>query len=408
MEKILDRFLRYVAVDTKADPASETQPSAARELDLLKMLCEELNAMGVEATLDEYGYVMGSIPSNCGKDVPAIGFIAHADTAPDAPGNDVKPQIIENYDGGEIPLKGVPGLSLKPSEFPELLNYKGQTIITTDGTTLLGADDKAGIAEIVTALEYLIQHPDEKHGKIRVAFTPDEEIGQGADHFDVQKFGANWAYTIDGGEIGELEYENFNAALAKVSFFGRNVHPGYAKHKMLNSIRIAHQFTSMLPRHETPEHTEGYEGFYHLISIDGNVEKTTMNYIIRDHDRDRFERRKKEFQHLVNKIVAEFGKNAATLEIEDQYYNMREKIEPVKHIVDLAFRAMEEVGVEPKIRPIRGGTDGAKLSFKGLPCPNVFTGGHNFHGRYEYIPIPSMEKAMQVIVKIATLNSLSK
>jgi tripeptide aminopeptidase len=372
-------------------------------------LANELKSIGLEdVEVDKNGYVMATLPANCTESLPTIGFIAHLDTSPDMSGRHVKARVVQNYDGKDILLNEEENILLSTVNFPEIEQYKGQDIIVTDGKTLLGADDKAGIAEIVTALEYLIQHPDEKHGKIRVAFTPDEEIGQGADHFDVQKFGANWAYTIDGGEIGELEYENFNAALAKVSFFGRNVHPGYAKHKMLNSIRIAHQFTSMLPRHETPEHTEGYEGFYHLISIDGNVEKTTMNYIIRDHDRDRFERRKKEFQHLVNKIVAEFGKNVATLEIEDQYYNMREKIEPVKHIVDLAFRAMEEVGVEPKIRPIRGGTDGAKLSFKGLPCPNVFTGGHNFHGRYEYLPIPSMEKAMQVIVKIATLNSLSK
>ncbi|MBO5850663.1 MAG: peptidase T [Paludibacteraceae bacterium] len=406
---IVERFLKYVSFTTTSDEKTEMTPSTPGQMIFAQSLANELKSIGLEdVEVDKNGYVMATLPANCTESLPTIGFIAHLDTSPDMSGRHVKARVVQNYDGKDILLNEEENILLSTVNFPEIEQYKGQDIIVTNGKTLLGADDKAGIAEIVTALEYLIQHPDEKHGKIRVAFTPDEEIGQGADHFDVQKFGANWAYTIDGGEIGELEYENFNAALAKVSFFGRNVHPGYAKHKMLNSIRIAHQFTSMLPRHETPEHTEGYEGFYHLISIDGNVEKTTMNYIIRDHDRDRFERRKKEFQHLVNKIVAEFGKNAATLEIEDQYYNMREKIEPVKHIVDLAFRAMEEVGVEPKIRPIRGGTDGAKLSFKGLPCPNVFTGGHNFHGRYEYIPIPSMEKAMQVIVKIATLNSLSK
>lgn len=406
---IVERFLKYVSFTTTSDEKTEMTPSTPGQMIFAQSLANELKSIGLEdVEVDKNGYVMATLPANCTENLPTIGFIAHLDTSPDMSGRHVKARVVQNYDGKDILLNEEENILLSTVNFPEIEQYKGQDIIVTNGKTLLGADDKAGIAEIVTALEYLIQHPDEKHGKIRVAFTPDEEIGQGSDHFDVQKFGANWAYTIDGGEIGELEYENFNAALAKVSFFGRNVHPGYAKHKMLNSIRIAHQFTSMLPRHETPEHTEGYEGFYHLISIDGNVEKTTMNYIIRDHDRDRFERRKKEFQHLVNKIVAEFGKNAATLEIEDQYYNMREKIEPVKHIVDLAFRAMEEVGVEPKIRPIRGGTDGAKLSFKGLPCPNVFTGGHNFHGRYEYIPIPSMEKAMQVIVKIATLNSLSK
>lgn len=406
---IVERFLKYVSFTTTSDEKTEMTPSTPGQMIFAQSLANELKSIGLEdVEVDKNGYVMATLPANCTESLPTIGFIAHLDTSPDMSGRHVKARVVQNYDGKDILLNEEENILLSTVDFPEIEQYKGQDIIVTNGKTLLGADDKAGIAEIVTALEYLIQHPDEKHGKIRVAFTPDEEIGQGADHFDVQKFGANWAYTIDGGEIGELEYENFNAALAKVSFFGRNVHSGYAKHKMLNSIRIAHQFTSMLPRHETPEHTEGYEGFYHLISIDGNVEKTTMNYIIRDHDRDRFERRKKEFQHLVNKIVAEFGKNAATLEIEDQYYNMREKIEPVKHIVDLAFRAMEEVGVEPKIRPIRGGTDGAKLSFKGLPCPNVFTGGHNFHGRYEYIPIPSMEKAMQVIVKIATLNSLSK
>ncbi len=402
---IVERFLKYVSFTTTSDEKTEMTPSTPGQMIFAQSLANELKGVGLEEVeVDGNGYVMATLPANCTKELPTIGFIAHLDTSPDMSGRHVKPRIVQNYDGKDILLNEEDGFVLKIKDFPEIVQYKGQDIIVTNGKTLLGADDKAGIAEIVTAMEYLVLHPEEKHGKIRIAFTPDEEIGQGADHFDVQKFGADWAYTVDGGEIGELEYENFNAALAKVSFFGRNVHPGYAKHKMLNSIRIAHQFTSMLPRHETPEHTEDYEGFYHLVNIEGSVEETTMHYIIRDHDRDRFERRKKELQHLVNKIVAEFGENSAKLEIQDQYYNMREKIEPMMHIVDLASCAMEAVGVEPKIRPIRGGTDGAKLSFKGLPCPNIFTGGHNFHGRYEYIPVSSMEKAMQVIVKIATLN----
>ncbi|MBO5974480.1 MAG: peptidase T [Paludibacteraceae bacterium] len=402
---IVERFLKYVSFTTTSDDKTEMTPSTPGQMIFAQSLVNELKGVGLEEVeVDENGYVMATLPSNCTEKLPTIGFIAHLDTSPDMSGRHVKPRIVQNYDGEDILLNEKEGIVLKAKDFPEIVQYKGQDIIVSNGKTLLGADDKAGIAEIVTAMEYLVLHPEEKYGKIRIAFTPDEEIGQGADYFDVQKFGADWAYTVDGGEIGELEYENFNAALAKVSFFGRNVHPGYAKHKMLNSIRIAHQFTSMLPRHETPEHTEGYEGFYHLVNIEGSVEKTTMHYIIRDHDRDRFERRKKELQHLVNKIVAEFGENSAKLEIQDQYYNMREKIEPMMHIVDLASCAMEAVGVEPKIRPIRGGTDGAKLSFKGLPCPNIFTGGHNFHGRYEYIPVSSMEKAMQVIVKIATLN----
>ena len=405
MEKILDRFLRYVAVDTKADPESESQPSAARELDLLKMLCDELNAMGVEATLDEYGYVMGSIPSNCGKDVPAIGFIAHADTAPDAPGNDVKPQIIENYNGGEIPLKGVPGLSLKPSEFPELLNYKGQTIITTDGTTLLGADDKAGIAEIMNAVQYIVEHPEFKHGEIKIGFTPDEEIGRGVVKFDVAKFGAQYAYTMDGGQIGELEYENFNAAGATIKIQGCNVHPGTAKGKMKNATLIGMELNAMLPADQRPEHTEGYEGFYHVVGIEGGVEETTISYIIRDHDRTKFEARKECMKAWGEEINAKYGAGTVTVELKDQYYNMRMQIEPVMHIIDIAFKAMEEAGVTPKVKAIRGGTDGAQLSFKGLPCPNIFAGGLNFHGRYEFVPIQSMEKAMNVVVKIAELTA---
>ena len=403
MEKILDRFLRYVAVDTKADPESETQPSAARELDLLKMLRDELVAMGVEATLDEYGYVMASIPSNCGNDVPAIGFIAHADTAPDAPGNDVKPQIIENYDGGEIELKGVPGLSLKPSEFPELLNYKGQTIITTDGTTLLGADDKAGIAEIMNAVQYIVEHPEFKHGDIKIGFTPDEEIGRGVVKFDVEKFGAKYAYTMDGGQIGELEYENFNAAGATIRIQGCNVHPGTAKGKMKNATLIAMELHGMLPVDQRPEYTSGYEGFYHLISFTGEVESATFSYIIRDHDMQLYEDKKAFIQKCVDFINEKYGAGTATLELKHQYYNMRKQVEPHYHIVEKAMKAIEMAGITPKVQPIRGGTDGANLSFMGLPCPNIFAGGHNFHGKMEYLPLQSMEKASEVILKIISL-----
>lgn len=403
MEKILDRFLRYVAVDTKADPESETQPSAARELDLLKMLRDELVAMGVEATLDQWGYVMASIPSNCGKDVPAVGFIAHADTAPDAPGDNVKPQIIENYDGGDIPLKGVPGLSLKPSEFPELLNYKGQTIITTDGTTLLGADDKAGIAEIMNAVQYIVEHPEFKHGDIKIGFTPDEEIGRGVVKFDVAKFGAKYAYTMDGGQIGELEYENFNAAGATIRIQGCNVHPGTAKGKMKNAILIGMELNSLLPVEQKPEYTCGYEGFYHLISFSGEVESATFSYIIRDHDMDLYEKKKAYMQQCVDFINAKYGEGTATVEIKHQYYNMRKQVEPHYHIVEKAMKAIEMAGITPKVQPIRGGTDGANLSFMGLPCPNIFAGGHNFHGKMEYLPLQSMEKASEVILNIISL-----
>ena len=403
MENILDRFLRYVAVDTKADPESETQPSAARELDLLKMLCDELVAMGVEATLDEYGYVMASIPSNCDKDVPAVGFIAHADTAPDAPGNDVKPQIIENYDGGDIELKGVPGLSLKPSEFPELLNYKGQTIITTDGTTLLGADDKAGIAEIMNAVQYIVEHPEFKHGDIKIGFTPDEEIGRGVVKFDVEKFGAKYAYTMDGGQIGELEYENFNAAGATIRIQGCNVHPGTAKGKMKNATLIAMELHGMLPVDQRPEYTSGYEGFYHLISFNGEVENATFSYIIRDHDMLLYEDKKAFIQKCVDFINEKYGAGTATLELKHQYYNMRKQVEPHYHIVEKAMKAIEMAGITPKVQPIRGGTDGANLSFMGLPCPNIFAGGHNFHGKMEYLPLKSMEKASEVILNIISL-----
>ena len=404
MEKILDRFLRYVSVDTKADPESETQPSAARELDLLKMLRDELVSMGVEATLDEYGYVMASIPANCDKaDVPAIGFIAHVDTAPDASGADVKAQIIENYDGGEIALKGVPGLFLKPSDFPEMLQYVGQTLITTDGTTLLGADDKAGIAEIMNAVQYIVEHPEFKHGDIKIGFTPDEEIGRGVVKFDVAKFGAKYAYTMDGGSVGELEYENFNAAGATITIQGCNVHPGTAKGKMRNASLIAMELHNLLPVDQRPEYTCGYEGFFHLISFKGEVETATFSYIIRDHDMQLFEDKKALIQKCVDFINAKYGEGTATLDLRHQYYNMRKEVEPHYHIVETAMKAMEMEGIKPKIQPIRGGTDGANLSFMGLPCPNIFAGGHNFHGKMEYVPLESMEKASQVILNIIRL-----
>ena len=404
MEKILDRFLRYVSVDTKADPESDSQPSAARELDLLKMLRDELQAMGVEATLDEYGYVMASIPSNCGKaDVPAIGFIAHVDTAPDASGADIKPQIIENYDGGEIALKGVPGLNLKPSDFPEMLQYVGQTLITTDGTTLLGADDKAGIAEIMNAVQYIVEHPEFKHGDIKIGFTPDEEIGRGVVKFNVAKFGAKYAYTMDGGSVGELEYENFNAAGATITIQGCNVHPGTAKGKMRNASLIAMELHNLLPVDQRPEYTCGYEGFFHLISFKGEVETATFSYIIRDHDMQLFEDKKALLQKCVDFINAKYGEGTATLDLRHQYYNMRKEVEPHYHIVETAMKAMEMEGIKPKIQPIRGGTDGANLSFMGLPCPNIFAGGHNFHGKMEYVPLESMEKASKVILNIIQL-----
>ena len=401
---VVDRFLQYVKFDTQSDELTNMTPSTPGQMIFAQHLEKELREMGLsDISLDDNGYLMATLPGNTGrKDVPTVGFIAHLDTSPDMSGRHVSPRIVENYDGGDITLNAEKGIVLSPSEFPELKNYIGQPLIVTDGNTRLGADDKAGIAEIITAVAYLKAHPEIEHGDIRIAFNPDEEIGQGAHKFDVERFGADWAYTMDGGEIGELEYENFNAAVAKVTICGRNVHPGYAKHKMINSLRIATQFAIMLPRWETPEHTEGYEGFYHLVSIEGTVEKTTLTYIIRDHDRDRFERRKKELEHLTRKINNEFP-GVATLEIKDQYYNMREKIEPVMHIIDIALQAMKDAGVEPKVVPIRGGTDGAQLSFKGLPCPNIFAGGLNFHGRYEFVPVPSMEKATQVIVEIARL-----
>lgn len=403
MEKILDRFLRYVAIDTQSDENSESQPSAAKELDLLKLLCKELNDMGVEATLDEYGYVMGTLPSNIDKKVPAIGFIAHVDTSPDASGANVKPQIIENYDGSDIALKGVPGLYLKPSEFPELLAHKGETIITTDGTTLLGADDKAGVAEIMNAVQYMVEHPEFKHGDIKIGFTPDEEIGRGVVKFDVKRFGADYAYTMDGGEIGELEFENFNAASAKIRIQGRNVHPGYAKDKMKNAILIGMEFNDLLPIGQRPELTEGYDGFFHIISFKGSVEEADFGYIIRDHDRKKFEEKKELIAQCAHFINVKYGEGTATLEVKDQYYNMREQVEPYYFIVEKAVKAMEMAGVKPKIQPIRGGTDGANLSFKGLPCPNIFAGGMNFHGKMEFAPLENIEKASEVVLNIIKL-----
>lgn len=403
MEKILDRFLRYVAIDTQSDENSESQPSAAKELDLLKLLCKELNDMGVEATLDEYGYVMGTLPSNIDKKVPAIGFIAHVDTSPDASGANVKPQIIENYDGSDIALKGVPGLYLKPSEFPELLAHKCETIITTDGTTLLGADDKAGVAEIMNAVQYMVEHPEFKHGDIKIGFTPDEEIGRGVVKFDVKRFGADYAYTMDGGEIGELEFENFNAASAKIHIQGRNVHPGYAKDKMKNAILIGMEFNDLLPIGQRPELTEGYDGFFHIISFKGSVEEADFGYIIRDHDRKKFEEKKELIAQCAHFINVKYGEGTATLEVKDQYYNMREQVEPYYFIVEKAVKAMEMAGVKPKIQPIRGGTDGANLSFKGLPCPNIFAGGMNFHGKMEFAPLENIEKASEVVLNIIKL-----
>ena len=403
MEKLLNRFLRYVSVDTQSNEESDTQPSAAKEWDLLKMLRDELAALDIDVTLDDYGYVMASIPSNINKEVPAVGFIAHVDTAPDASGADIKPQIVENYDGGAIALNGVPGLELKPSEFPEMLHYIGQTLITTDGTTLLGADDKAGVAEIMNAVQYIVEHPEFKHGPIRIGFTPDEEIGRGVVKFDVKRFGADYAYTMDGGEIGELEFENFNAASAKIHIQGCNVHPGYAKGKMKNAILIGQEFNAMLPVMARPEYTEGYEGFFHLISFKGAVEEADFAYIIRDHNRDKFEARKEMIVKVADFINSKYGEGTVKLDLKDQYYNMREQVEPHYHIIDKAVKAMEMAGVKAKIQPIRGGTDGANLSFKGLPCPNIFAGGLNFHGKMEFVPLESMEKASEVILNIIGL-----
>lgn len=399
---VVDRFLRYVKFDTQSDELTNLTPSTPGQMVFAKYLKEELEELGLtEITLDDNGYLMATLPANTDEAVPTIGFIAHLDTSPDMSGRNVCPRMVD-YNGGDIVLNEEKNIVMSPAQFPELNDYVGQSLIVTDGNTLLGADDKAGIAEIVTAIKYLKNNPSIKHGKIRIAFNPDEEIGQGAHKFDVDLFGADLAYTMDGGAIGELEFENFNAAVARITFTGRNVHPGYAKGKMINSIRVANQFAIMLPRWETPEHTQDYEGFYHLVGIEGSVEQTVMTYIIRDHDRDRFERRKKELEHLTRKINNEFP-GVAAIEIKDQYYNMREKIEPLMHIIDLAKQAMENMGVTPKVQPIRGGTDGAQLSFKGLPCPNIFAGGLNFHGRFEFVPVPSMEKATEVIVEMCRL-----
>lgn len=402
-EKILQRFLRYAKIDTKSDENSQSQPSSLNQLDLLRLLNKELQEMGLESTLDSYGYLMASIPSNVSETVPSIGFIAHVDTSPDASGENVKPQIIENYDGGPISLKGVPGLELDPREFPELLDHKGETLVTTDGTTLLGADDKAGVAEIMDAVQYIVNHPEFKHGPIRIGFTPDEEIGRGVVKFDVERFGARYAYTMDGGELGELEFENFNAASARVHIQGRNVHPGYAKGKMRNAIRIGEEFDALLPAGERPELTEGYEGFYHLISFEGSVEEATLTYILRDHDLSKHEAQKKTFEAAAAQIDSRYGAGTAKTEIRHQYYNMRSQVEPHYHIVEKAVKAMEMAGVKPRIQPIRGGTDGANLSFKGLPCPNIFAGGLNFHGKMEWVSLRNMEKASEVILNIVKL-----
>lgn len=398
---LLERFLKYVSIHTTSDENTGLVPSTPQQMEFAKILAEELKDMGMQdVSLDKKGYLMATLPSNIDKDVPTVGFISHLDTSPDMSGKNVKPRIVENYDGNDIILNEKENIVLSPKQFPELTMYRGQSLVVTNGLTLLGADDKAGIAEIMTAMDYFIKNPDVKHGKVRIAFNPDEEIGLGAYHFDVEKFGCQFAYTMDGGEIGELEYENFNAAGAKVTFYGTNVHPGYAKNKMVNSMKIATKFMATVPANESPEYTDGYEGFYHLTGIGGDVEKTTVSYIIRDHDRKKFEERKTHLQMLVDKINSEFGDNTATLEVKDQYYNMKEKVEPVKYIVDIASEAIRQAGVEPKVKPIRGGTDGAQLSFKGLPCPNIFAGGHNFHGKYEFVPIQSMEKATEVIKNI--------
>lgn len=409
-KKIIDRFVSYIKVDTQSDPNSDTTPSTEKQWDLVNQLVEELKEIGMEdVTVDDNAYIMATLPSNVDHEVPTIGFVAHFDTSPDFSGTNVNPQIIENYDGGDIILNKEENIILSPNYFEDLLLYKGQTLITTDGTTLLGADDKAGITEIVSAMEYLINNPEIKHGKIRVGFTPDEEIGRGAHKFDVEKFDAKWAYTMDGSQIGELEYENFNAAGAKLTFKGKSVHPGYAKGKMINSVLLANKFLAKLPKKEVPEKTTGYEGFFHIHHIEGSIEETEVQLIIRDHSMKKFKKRKKLVQKLakkMNKKFAEkFGEDIVICEINDQYYNMREKVEPVKYIVDVAEEAMKDLGITPLIKAIRGGTDGSQLSYMGLPCPNIFAGGHNFHGKYEYVPAESMVKATEVIVKIAELTA---
>ncbi|WP_286970122.1 peptidase T [Flavobacterium sp. UBA4854] len=411
MQHIIDRFISYVTIDTESDPNSQTTPSTQKQWNLANKLVDELKAIGLEdVTIDDKAYIMATLPSNVDHEVPTIGFVSHFDTSPDFSGANVKPQIVENYDGKDIILNAEKNIVLSPDYFKDLLLYKGQTIITTDGTTLLGADDKAGITEIVSAMEYLIQHPEIKHGKIRIGFTPDEEIGRGAHHFDVEKFGAQWAYTMDGSQIGELEYENFNAAGAKITFKGKSVHPGYAKGKMINSMLLANDYINELPKGETPQETRGYEGFFHVHHIKGNIEETVLELIIRDHNRKKFEKRKELIHKLAKqfnkKFAKKFGEDIVIAEVKDQYYNMKEKVLPVKYIVDIAEKAMRELNIKPIIKPIRGGTDGSQLSFMGLPCPNIFAGGHNFHGKYEYVPAESIQKATDVIVKIAELTAI--
>ena len=408
MKQIKERFLRYVKIDTQSDPESESTPSTEKQWKLARLLAKELEEIGMEeVSIDENAYIMATLPSNVNHDVPTIGFISHFDTSPDYSGKNVNPQVHENYQGQDLVLSEEENVVLSPSYFDDLLLYKGQTLITTDGSTLLGADDKAGIAEIMTAMEHLIKHPEIKHGKIRVGFTPDEEIGRGAHKFDVEKFGAKWAYTMDGSQVGELEYENFNAAGATVTINGKIVHPGYAKGKMINSMLIASEFIQGLPAKEIPQETEGYEGFFHLQQMKGEVEKTRLDYIIRDHDMELFGKRKEQMLSLAGKLNRKYGENTVTVELKDQYFNMREKVEPVLHIVKIAEEAMKELEIKPIIKPIRGGTDGSQLSYMGLPCPNIFAGGHNFHGRYEYVPLESMIKATQVIVKIAEKTATS-
>jgi tripeptide aminopeptidase len=404
METVLQKFLRYVAIDTQSNGNSQTIPSTEGQKTLLALLADELRALGVpQVRADEFGCVMARIPSNSGGSIPAIGFIAHVDTSPDMSGSNVQPKIIESYDGGEIILSKEKNITLSPKEFPELRNYVGQTLVTTKGETLLGADDKAGIAEIMCAAEYVMAHPEFKHGDICIAFTPDEEVGRGVDNFDVKKFGATYAYTVDGGEIGELEYENFNAASAKISIQGKNIHPGHAKNKMVNALLVAAEFNALLPAQERPEHTEGYEGFFHLAHLSGEVEKAEVQYLIRDHDRSIFEQRKALILQRASELNAKYGAETVRMELKDQYYNMREQIEPHLHIVEKAEQAMRAAGVKPLVRPTRGGTDGSRLSYMGLPCPNIFTGGHNFHGKYEFIPVQSMEKAVEVMLNIISI-----
>lgn len=403
---VIERFLKYVTFDTQSDESTGVTPSTPKQMVFAQYLKTELEELGLKGiSLDENGYLFATLPSNVDHEVPVVGFIAHMDTSPDMSGENVKPRIVEKYDGKDIPLCAEENIILSPANFPELLDHVGEDLIVTDGHTLLGADDKAGIAEIVGAVAYLIAHPEIKHGDIRIGFNPDEEIGLGAHKFDVEKFGAKWAYTMDGGEVGELEFENFNAAAAKIRVKGRNVHPGYAKNKMINSLLVANEYASLLPANETPGTTEGYEGFYHLIGMEGEVENTVLSYIVRDHDREKFEARKQALLNYAAQLNEKYGEGTVTVELKDQYYNMRQQVEPLMYIIDIAFAAMQEAGVTPKVKAIRGGTDGAQLSFKGLPCPNIFAGGLNFHGRYEFVPVQSIEKAMNVVVKIAELTA---